>query len=283
MADLVLKTVNGWAIHAASLKSSTGAARFNIEFPVHLVDDQGARHLILNDAQSGYELPTRNFLEKALRPGDLFIDVGAHWGFFTLQAVTHPAGGIRAVAFEPDPMNAAVLCRNVTANSVADAAQVVCAACGAGPDIAPLVANTSMGHSIRGVGLKPPFGRGPAKWVPVVALDTALAHVPHAEGRMILKVDAEGYEPQVLAGAPGLLDSGRVALIIWERGHAFDDGPEREALVEMIADLSRRGFQHFRPSDQHVDGPLLPFRLEEPYIGNVFSCGPKGTAANSQG
>ena len=97
MTELALKVENGWAIYPASLKSAAGAARFCIEFPAYLSADQGARHLILSDAQRGYELPTRNLLERTLRPGDLFLDVGAHWGFFTLQAATHPADGIRVI------------------------------------------------------------------------------------------------------------------------------------------------------------------------------------------
>jgi hypothetical protein len=36
--------------------------------------------LIINEANTGYEPPTRDLLERVLRPGDLFVDVGAHWG-----------------------------------------------------------------------------------------------------------------------------------------------------------------------------------------------------------
>lgn len=272
MAELVLKVVNGWAIYPASVTSSAGAPRFNIEFPTYLNDDIGARHLIGNDSQAGYELPTRNLLERVLRPGDLFLDVGAHWGFFTMQAATHPAGAIRAIAFEPDPANAAILFRNIVANGLTDSAQLVCAACGDCCEITPLIANTTMGHSIRGIGLKPPLARGPAKWVPVVTIDSALSAFPHAgAGRVILKVDCEGFEPQVITGANRLLDSGRLALIIWERGSAFVDGAEREHMFDMVSALSRRGFQHWRPENSQVDGPLVPFHADDNYIGNVFS------------
>ena len=179
-----------------------------------------------HELRSGYELPTRNLLERAIRPGDLFVDVGAHWGFFTLQAATHPARDVTVVAFEPDPANAAILVRNVADNGLTDKVSVVCAACGDDFEIAPLVANSTMMHSIRGVGLKPPFARGPSKWVPVVTLDRALIAFPRAaSARIILKVDAEGFEPQVLAGAKSLLRSGRVAIIVWECGRALRTDP----------------------------------------------------------
>jgi FkbM family methyltransferase len=274
MADVVLKVDNGWAVLPSSLKLPTNLPRFNLEFPLYLTQDAGARYLVGNEFQNGYEVPTRNLIERVLRAGDLFIDVGAHWGFFTLQAATHPAGNIRALAFEPDPANAAILYRNIVANGLSQVAQVVCAACGDAVEIAPLVSNSSMGHSIRGAGLQnvPPALHGPPKWVPVVSLDAALAYFPHAaDGRVILKVDAEGLEPQVIAGARKLLDSGRVGLIVWECGQAFLDGEARLAMIHMLADLTRRGFRHLRPPGHELDGPLVPFRAEERCLTNVFS------------
>jgi FkbM family methyltransferase len=275
MDEIVLQVVNGWAVLPASLKLPTGLPRFNLEFPANLNEDTGARYLVMNECRQGYELPTQLLLEKVLRAGDLFVDVGAHWGYFTLQAATHRAGNIRVIDFEPDPANAAVLFRNIVANRLTEVAHLVCTACGDRFEIAPLVENSSMMHSIRGVGLKPPFVRGPSKWVPVVTLDTALGHFPLTAGaRLILKVDAEGFEPQVIAGASELLNSGRVALIIWECGYAFLDGAERSALIEMIDSLSKRNFRHFRPPGQDLAGPLTPFRVEDNYVGNVFSLGP---------
>src|ERR1700730_311275 len=108
MADteLEMRVDNGWVILPASLKSPTNVPRFHIEFPYNLAKDAGANLLVRTEFQEGYEVTTRNLLEKVLRPGDLFIDVGAHWGFFTLQATTHPAGDILAIAIEPDPGNA---------------------------------------------------------------------------------------------------------------------------------------------------------------------------------
>ena len=273
--ELTLQAQNGWAVLPATLKSPSGAPRFRLEFPANLIDDAGARHLISNELRQGYELPTRQLLESVLRPSDLFVDVGAHWGYFTLQAATHPAGAIRVIAFEPDPANAAVLYRNLAVNRLSDVVHLVCAACGDRFDIAPLVENSSMMHSIRGVGLKPPFTRGPSKWVPVVTLDTALAHFPQtAEARIILKVDAEGFEPQVIAGANELLNAGRIALVIWECGNAFREGPEREAVGAMIESLTRRNFRHFHAPKSDVVGTFAPFRLEDNYLGNVFSLAP---------
>jgi FkbM family methyltransferase len=261
-----------WVLLAASLTLPSGDPRFHLGFPAEFSADPGANCLVAHELRGGYELPTRNVLERAIRRGDLFVDVGAHWGFFTLQAATHPAGDVTVIGFEPDPANAAILFRNVIDNALADKVSVVSAACGDEFEIAPLVSNSTMMHSIRGVGLKPPFARGPSKWVPVVTLDRALTAFPQtARARIILKVDAEGFEPQVLAGAKSLLRSGRVAIIVWECGHAFADGAEREAMRAMVGSLDDLGFRHLRPPSQETDGPLAPFDVEASYVGNVIS------------
>jgi FkbM family methyltransferase len=209
-----------------------------------------------------------------LRRGDLFVDVGAHWGFFSLLAATHPAGGVDVVAFEPDLTNALTLTENVARNGLANAVTIVCAACGNKNELAPLVLNTTMGHSIRGIGLAP-AARGVSKWVPVVTLDGALAGMGKQAARLILKIDAEGFEPNVIVGAQALLAAGRVALIIWERGPAFDDGLGRAAMIQMTALLSDCGFRHVLPPAVGDAGAPRAFDPQVDYIGNVFSVGPQ--------
>jgi FkbM family methyltransferase len=270
-----LQTVNGWAILPSSLKRSDRSPRFHLHFLASLAGDVGAQHLIINEANAGYEPPTRDLLERVLRPGDLFVDVGAHWGFFSLQAATHPAGGIEVVAFEPDLINATMLTENVGRNKLSNLVTVIGAACGNKNELAPLVLNTTMGHSIRGIGLAP-AARALSKWVPVVTLDGALTNMgKEAPRRLILKIDAEGFEPNVIVGAQALLAAGRVALIIWERGPAFAEWLGRTAMMQMAALLSDCGFRHFLPpAGGHVGAPFA-FDPQADYIGNVFSVGPQ--------
>lgn len=262
---------NGWMLLPSSLKRDGGAPRFQLVFPRELVSDPGAKHLVVSELGRGYEWPTRDLLERTFRPDDVFVDVGAHWGFFSLQAATH-AAGVGVIAFEPDPTNASILFRNVVENGLLNKVCVVSAACGDRPDVAPLIANSTMMHSIRGVGLKPPFARGPAKWVPVVTLDEALSRFPQAAaGRILLKVDAEGFEPQIISGAACTLRSGRVAMIVWECGHAFADGPERDAMRDMVAMLSALGFRHLLPGREPGAHGFRPFDVDSGYTGNVVS------------
>jgi FkbM family methyltransferase len=271
-----LKGVNGWAILPSALRCAGGTPRFEIKFPANRADDPRARTLVQGEMAGGYERTTRNFLERVLRPGDLFIDVGAQFGYYSLLAATHAAGDIRVMAFEPDPENAFIVYTNLLHNHVTARAVLICIACGDAMDLAPLVTDGNMIHSVRGVFLTGGEPQ-PAKFVVVATLDSALACFPHAAGgRVILKIDAEGYDAKVIAGAAKLLDSRRVALIIWEHIRGSRQGPLRPAILEMIESLKARGFRHLRPSHFHDDGPLLPFdpEADRQYEGNVFACAP---------
>jgi FkbM family methyltransferase len=270
-ANTALQTENGWVVLPSSVKH-LDASRFKLNFPLFYVTDLGAGHLIANEVGAGYEPPTRDLVERVLRPGDLFVDVGAHWGFFTLQAATHPAGKIEVIAFEPELMNAIVLTENVTRNKLSNVT-VVCAACGDESKLAPLIMNSTMGHSIYGA--DPRLENGPSrKWVSLITLDSALAnlHIRDAQ-RIIVKIDAEGFEPNIVFGATSLLRSGRVALVIWECGGAYAFAHRRTAMLKMVAFLSECGFSHARPGEQ--EGPLIKFDPDSSYHGNVFSFRPE--------
>ena len=78
--EIALETVNGWAVLPSSLKRADKTPRFKLNFPAYFGTHVGARNLTINESDAGYELPTRNLIERLLRRGDLFIDVGAHWG-----------------------------------------------------------------------------------------------------------------------------------------------------------------------------------------------------------
>jgi FkbM family methyltransferase len=268
-----LQTVNGWAILPSSLKHPDQSPRFHL----HFLASQRCRRAAFDHQRGQCRLRAAD--PRSPRAGvaarDLFVDVGAHWGFFSLQAATHPAGGVEVVAFEPDLTNAAVLTENVNRNRLSNLVTVICAACGNKNELAPLVLNTTMGHSIRGIGLAP-AARALSKWVPVVTLDGALANMAkEVPRRLILKIDAEGFEPNVIVGAQALLAAGRVALIIWERGPAFAEGLGRTAMIQMTALLSDCGFRHFLPpAGSHVGAPFA-FDPQADYIGNVFSVGPQ--------
>src|SRR5215813_7657661 len=75
-----------------------------------------------------HEFVEMGFLLHLLRPDDLFLDIGANIGSYTILAAS--VCKARAIAFEPDPHAARVLRRNIAINHLTALADVREAALG---------------------------------------------------------------------------------------------------------------------------------------------------------
>ncbi len=73
-------------------------------------------------AEGDYETETRHELAQRLQPGDMFVDVGAHIGLFTILAAKLVGSDGRVLAFEPDRDTFGYLTKNVDINDLDPAA-----------------------------------------------------------------------------------------------------------------------------------------------------------------
>ncbi|WP_053076756.1 FkbM family methyltransferase [Caenimonas sp. SL110] len=155
-----------------------------------------------------YESELQRLLVDSLSAGDVFLDVGANVGFFSLLGATlvGPAG--KVVAFEPVSENAQLLLRNLALNKVSNV-QLIEAA------VADRVGTASFED-----GQSPSQGRlgTGGRSVPVVTLDGLLASgaIPVPQ---VIKMDIEGAESLALAGARGLLSAHRPKLLLSTHGY----------------------------------------------------------------
>jgi FkbM family methyltransferase len=154
----------------------------------------------------GYEPDVLATLQRALSPGDTFVDVGASFGYFSTRLGRHVGPDGTVVAFEPGPQNQSLLLFNLAANGVVGA-EVCQLALGAEPG---LFAYSRSGAN----GVVSPFSGDPNELanhdlVRVSTLDRELA------GRNVhaLKVDAEGAEGLVLTGGRRVLTQSRPTLV----------------------------------------------------------------------
>jgi FkbM family methyltransferase len=248
-----------------------GAPRFVMPIQRRFLADAGVGYLARYEVQhGGYEYPTRYFLDQHLQPGDVFIDVGAHWGLYALTAATRWPGEVSVLAVEPEPENLRHLEEWVIRNAATQDVTIVGAAAGASEGTVTFARNSTMGHAIAEPGGKTPFGTFAAR---VTTIDALLQQHPKLLGRRtFLKIDVEGYEPEVIEGARGLIESGRVEAIIWERGRSYDEEPYRGRLVAMMERLSKLGYAHFRFPHETLGGPLLPYVFNHELV-NVLSLG----------
>lgn len=142
------------------------------------------------------------FTLRYLRPGDAFVDVGANIGFYSLLA-SSVNGRAPVVAFEPHPLGAERLRENAAINGF-DNVRVVQAAAGEAAGSAALTADLADQNRIQ---TQPALG-GASVAVSVVTLDATLADAAIDPAAVaVVKVDTEGFELNVLAGASGLLDA----------------------------------------------------------------------------
>lgn len=158
-----------------------------------------------------YEAPEVRFVKRWLRRGDAVVDVGAHVGFFTLLAARLVGPGGRIHAFEPIPTNFDALDRNLRMNgytwvsphraAVSDAPGTV----SLGLDQARLVGASTADFSVG--------GELSSIEAPAVTLDDVVGADEHVR---LLKIDAEGHEPQVLVGAMTILERSPPDAILFE-------------------------------------------------------------------
>jgi FkbM family methyltransferase len=144
------------------------------------------------------------FCLHALRPDDLFCDVGANAGVYTILAAG--AVGSRVVSIEPIPRTFDLLMANVYANGVAHLVDGRRNGMGAEPGTLHFTSSLwSLNHVVA-----PETPDSIA--VGVVTLDAVLdRRVPQ-----IIKIDVEGFEAKVLQGASGTLNDPRLLAILIE-------------------------------------------------------------------
>lgn len=153
--------------------------------------DNAVTHSLLNFGT--YEPFETALLSGLLRPGDVFVDIGANIGYYTLLAarVVGPAG--RVVALEPGRENLRLLCANVASNSFTNV-NVLAVAAGAQAGTLPLFESpTNMGdHRLYAVDQRDHYD------VEVVTLDDQLEQMALVPS--VVKIDIQGYEYQAMSG-----------------------------------------------------------------------------------
>lgn len=210
-----------------------------------------------------YEEGCTRFLLEQLREGMAFLDVGAHYGYFTLLGSILVGRGGSVHAFEPTESTYRVLTRNVAgrANVTTNRTAVWSSACEL--DLHQFDTAASMFNSVfapRSAGVS----GGRIVKVPAVSLDQYVAE--HRLKPNFIKIDAESAELQVIQGlADETLPQHRPALTV-EVGDASPQQPvSSHDLLKHICDTY--GYTPF----EYAAGTVRPHRLRESYdYGNIL-------------
>ena len=155
-----------------------------------------------------YQLALELLIYRLLRPGDIWIDVGANIGLVSLCAVSRIGQHGRGFAFEPHPFAYQRLERHVSMN------RIQCLRC----------ANVALGSENKTalLTMRPHLGQSSLIGVHDQALETITVPVMRGDDVLslpggevaLLKVDVEGYELEVLRGLVGVLDRRNTGVIV---------------------------------------------------------------------
>ena len=168
-----------------------------------------------------HEWPDMAFLLHLLRPADTFADIGANVGSYTLLAAG--AVGCRCQSFEPVPASFQQLQRQIALNALEVHVATHQAAVGAATGLLRFSMDRGPMNQVVSSGYN---GRSEA--VPVLAID----NLPSLRNACCWKLDVEGHELAVLAGAARTLAEAPPAAILCE---------DRSPAVQHT--LSAAGFQ----------------------------------------
>jgi len=153
-----------------------------------------------------HEFETMAFLLHLLRADDLFVDVGANAGSYTVLAAA--VIGSEVIAVEPAPLALAALSRNIQLNRIDDRVEVH-------PEIAAetsgavefVVDQDTVNHVATHADAHAARNR-----IVTSSLDSMLA----GRSPTLIKLDVEGYELSVLRGAAACLHSESLLAVIVE-------------------------------------------------------------------
>jgi FkbM family methyltransferase len=194
-----------------------------------------------------FEPDLTNYFIRHLQHDSHCIDVGANFGYFTCLMAKYCPGG-RVIGVEADRKIADLAQDNLFINGFQETAAIVCAAASDTDAGLTLYRRTSRSGntSIVDVGehLTTLLGEPQAEpfTVPSVRIDDLAGRL---QGRVdFIKIDVEGAEPLVLAGARETIRSNRnIAIVMeWSPGQIEAAGFDLRRFTQEIADLGLRCF-----------------------------------------
>ncbi|MBD1549630.1 FkbM family methyltransferase [Roseibium aggregatum] len=158
------------------------------------------------------ERGTRILIQKYLRPGDVYVDVGANVGMHTLAAARAMQGQGKIIAFEPFEPTMRMLEKSIWMNGFSKMTEIHQAAVSNTAGHKQLfIGATSGHHSLFPLEPSPNNAQGPME-VTSVRLDGVIASGQRID---LMKIDAEGAELEVIEGGTSLIAGNPdIALIV---------------------------------------------------------------------
>ncbi len=183
-----------------------------------------------------HEFETMAFLLHVLRSHDLFVDVGANIGSYTVLAGA--VVGARCISFEPLPETYQHLLNNICLNDIKELVQAH--NLGIGKEDGILRFTTGLG-TVNHVANNEEIYSGNTLEVRVVSLDNVIGAIQPK----LIKIDVEGFESNVVSGANRTLSNDGLDAVIMELNGSGDIyGFDEAAIHRQMLDYGFKAFTY---------------------------------------
>jgi FkbM family methyltransferase len=175
------------------------------------------------------------------KPDEVLVDCGANVGMYTIWAAA--TRKTRVYAFEPESQNYALLNRNIQLNDLQGLVKAYCMGLSDKSGLFDLhMADMRVGGSCHSVGEALDFEHKPLQTLFVQGcsasalddlVDSGAIPVPNH-----IKIDVDGFEPKVIAGARRTLARPEMRSLLIETNQNLKDH------MDMVGELNAMGFMH---------------------------------------
>jgi len=174
------------------------------------------------------------------------LDVGAHWGIFTLTALKYGGPTVRSVCIEPSPNAAKIMRWNLKLNGIGDQVKIIEAAAGQTTGHLQMLTTGAGGADYMVV---PPEHRPDSVAIPQIDLTSLCASLEFVPTH--LKMDIEGFEQEGLLGALEILRRHRPILFLELHGDLIRRrNRDPQAVLQILTDA---GYAILYDEEQPVD------------------------------
>lgn len=171
---------------------------------------------------------------------EVFIDIGANLGVFSLLAAQVEAGPRMIVSLEPCARNFELLVRNVSLQKTDR--EIICLHLAA----AARAGFEELRGGIEGASLLEGWGDVGATYcemVQTLPLDRLVELLGCANKQILVKVDAEGGEPGILEGAAKTIGGGRASFVVELSLHENQSSPDFDGYLAVFDKMFARGMR----------------------------------------
>lgn len=197
--DQMMQSIEFQTLHPSGTEFLTPTGRVLVELPEFkiwaMTNDSAVGSTIIKT--KNYEPHLTKAILKHLNSDDVFLDIGANIGYFTLLAASIVKDAGKVISFEPNPENLQFLYSSIVENQFDNITIYPFAA-----SISRQILTLTNGGSSSRIVDADVLPKKSCYFVPSMAVDELLQHEKQIN---VIKIDVEGHEPLAICGMDRLI------------------------------------------------------------------------------